>query len=106
MAQMTPVRARKIVLLLTDEANSGSAVRVEASAKALGFSLEILSDTEAVVPCLQGSDEEIAAVILEASASYPECISTVRQLRTVSKELPVIVIADQPSVGDIVEVMR
>jgi two-component system response regulator AtoC len=72
----------------------------------MGFSMELARDRESLFSFLHGSEHEIAALVIDANSTDGTIVATLRSVREMEPDLPVIVYARQPSTEQIVEAMK
>jgi len=79
---------------------------LEPMIKSLGFSFGFAKDAEAVRSCLQTSEREIAALIIDLRTLEQEDFDTLRSIRSADPHMPIVVVAARPSTEDIVGAMK
>jgi two-component system response regulator AtoC len=72
----------------------------------LGYSVELAQDGEEVLSFLRVSQSEVCAVLLDVMMPNRDGIETLREIRQLNPELPVIMISGVSSTGDIVTAMK
>src|SRR5262249_34347531 len=79
---------------------------LEMAVKCLGYSVELAQDGDEVLACLQASRSEIAAVLLDLSMPNRDGIDTLREIRRINPDLPVIVISGSAATFSVVAAMK
>ena len=74
--------------------------------KCLGFSVELASDGEEVLNVLRSDDMEIAAVLLDLMMPNSDGMDTLREIRLLKPNLPVIIVSGAASTLNVVKVMK
>src|SRR5262249_7426434 len=94
-AKNTMQTTQKTVLIGEDEIE----VRgyLEMALKCLGYSVESAQDGDEVLSCLQSSRSEICAVLLDLTMPNRDGFDTLREIRRIKPNLPVIVISGDTS---------
>src|SRR4249920_1373027 len=79
---------------------------LEMALKCLGYSVERAQDGDEVLACLQSSRSEICAVLLDLTMPNRDGIDTLREIRRIRPNLPVIVISGDASPLSVVAAMK
>jgi two-component system response regulator AtoC len=79
---------------------------LEMALKCLGYSVELAQDGDEVLACLQSSRAGICAVLLDLSMPNRDGIDTLREIRRINPELPVIVISGSAATFSVVAAMK
>jgi len=97
-------KARRTILVAEDELE----VRgyLEMALKCLGYSVELAQDGDEVLACLQSSRTEFAAVLLDLMMPNRDGIDTLREIRRIDSQLPVIIVSGASSPWNIVTAMK
>jgi len=74
--------------------------------KCLGYGVELAQDGDEVLACLQSSRSEISAVLLDLTMPNRDGIDTLREIRRISPDLPVIVVSGDTSTLSVVTAMK
>jgi two-component system response regulator AtoC len=74
--------------------------------KCLGYSVELAQDGDEVLSCLQSSRSDIAAVLLDVMMPNRDGIDTLREIRRIDPNLPVIIISGASSTLNVVTAMK
>ena len=95
---------RTTILLAEDELE----VRgyFEAALKCLGYSVELVQDGEEALSCLGSSRGEIGAVLLDIVMPNLDGLETLRRIREVNSQLPVIIVSGIASSMNVVGAMK
>jgi two-component system response regulator AtoC len=72
----------------------------------LGYSVELAQDGDEVLATLQSSRAQIAAVLLDLTMPNRDGIDTLREIRRISPDLPVIVVSGDTSTLSVVAAMK
>jgi len=72
----------------------------------LGYSTELAQDGDEVLSCLQSSRSEISAVLLDLTMPNRDGIDTLREIRRIDANLPVIVVSGDTSTLSVVAAMK
>jgi two-component system, NtrC family, response regulator AtoC len=98
------MQTKKTILIGEDELE----VRgyLEMALKCLGYSVELAQDGDEVLACLQSSRSEISAVLLDLSMPNRDGIDTLREIRRINPDLPVIVVSGSASTYSVVSAMK
>src|ERR1035441_756709 len=100
---MTPTTT-KTVLIGEDEMEVRA--YLELALKSLGYSVELAQDGIEVLACLQDGRPVISAVLLDLTVSDRDGVDTLREIRRISPDVPVIVISGDTSTLNVVAAMR
>src|SRR3954453_19817261 len=79
---------------------------LEMALKCLGYSVELAQDGDEVLSCLQSSSANIAAVILDIMMPNRDGIDTLREIRRIDPNLPVIMVSGATSTLNVVTAMK
>jgi two-component system, NtrC family, response regulator AtoC len=79
---------------------------LEMAVKYLGYGVEVAQDGEEVVNCLRTSSSGISAVLLDLMMPQLDGIETLKTIRRISADLPVIVISGASSTTNVVTAMK
>lgn len=79
---------------------------LEMALKCLGYSVELAEDGEELLSCLTSSRSQISAVLLDLMMPQRDGIDTLRQIRHIDTELPVIMVSGAGSTLNIVTAMK
>jgi two-component system, NtrC family, response regulator AtoC len=79
---------------------------LEMALKCLGYSVESAQDGDEVLSCLQSFRSEICAVLLDLTMPNRDGFDTLREIRRIRPNLPVIVISGDTSTLSVVGAMR
>src|SRR5689334_5982142 len=79
---------------------------LEMALKCLGYSVELTQDGDEVLACLQSSRKDFAAVLLDIMMPNRDGIDTLREIRRIAPDLPVIMISGAASTLNIVTAMK
>jgi two-component system, NtrC family, response regulator AtoC len=79
---------------------------LEMALKCLGYSVELADDGEEVLSCLQAGRQEIAAVLLDNIMPRRDGMDTLREIRQLDADLPVIMISGAASPMNVVNAMK
>src|SRR5215472_13651356 len=95
---------KKTVLIGEDEME----VRgyLEMALRCQGYAVELAQDGDEVLACLQSSRSEISVVLLDLSMPNRDGIDTLREIRRINPELPVIVVSGSASTYSVVSAMK
>src|SRR5215203_3254523 len=74
--------------------------------KCLGYSVEVAQDGDEVLAYLRASPGEVRAVLLDVMMPNCDGIETLREIRELDPDLPVIMVSGAPSTGNIVNAMK
>ena len=93
----------KTILVSDDEVEVRS--YLETALRCQGYTVETAQDGEEVLSCLQGQSD-ISAVLLDLIMPRKGGLETLRQIRSLNRDLPVIVVSGAGSPLNVVEAMR
>src|SRR5207302_1883101 len=79
---------------------------LEMALKCLGYSVELAQDGDEVLSCLQSSRSDIAAVLLDVMMPNRDGIDTLREIRRIDPNLPVIIVSGASSTLNVVTAMK
>ncbi len=79
---------------------------LEMALKCLGYSVELAQDGNEVLDCLQSSRTEFAAVLLDIMMPNRDGIETLREIRRIDPNIPVIIVSGASSPLNIVTAMK
>jgi two-component system response regulator AtoC len=79
---------------------------LEMALRCLGYSVELAQDGDEVIRCLQSSRSEIAAVLLDIVMPRRDGIDTLREIRRIAPDLPVIIVSGASSTLNVVTAMK
>ena len=79
---------------------------LELALRCLGYAVETAQDGDEVLSCLQSSRSEICAVLLDLTMPNRDGIDTLREIRRINPNLPVIVISGDTSTLSVVAAMK
>lgn len=79
---------------------------LEMALKCLGYSVELAQDGDEVLACLQSSRKDFAAVLLDLMMPNRDGIDTLREIRRIDPNLPVIIVSGAASTLNIVTAMK
>jgi two-component system response regulator AtoC len=74
--------------------------------KCLGYSVEVAQDGDEVLAYLRASPGDVRAVLLDVMMPNCDGIETLREIRELDPDLPVIMVSGAPSTGNIVSAMK
>jgi two-component system response regulator AtoC len=101
---MQDVKKDQTILVAEDELEAhgylGMAVRC------LGYSVELAQDRDEVLACLQSSRTDFAAILLDIVMPSRDGIDTLREIRRMDTDIPVIVVSGSSSTLNIVTAMK
>src|ERR1017187_549005 len=100
---MTPTTT-KTVLIGEDEMEVRA--YLELALKSLGYSVELAQNGIEVLACLQDGRPVISAVLLDLTVSDRDGVDTLREIRRISPDVPVIVISGDTSTLNVVAAMK
>ena len=100
---MTPTTT-KTVLIGEDEMEVRA--YLELALKSLGYSVELAQDGIEVLACLQDGRPVISAVLLDLTVCDRDGVDTLREIRRISPDVPVIVISGDTSTLNVVAAMK
>lgn len=79
---------------------------LEMALKCMGYSVELAQDGDEVLRCLQASRNDIAAVLLDIMMPHRDGIETLKEIRRISPDLPVIIVSGASSTMNVVTAMK
>lgn len=79
---------------------------LEMALKCLGYSVELAQDGDEVLACLQSSRSDFAAVLLDIMMPNRDGIDTLREIRRIDANLPVIIVSGASSTLNVVTAMK
>jgi two-component system response regulator AtoC len=79
---------------------------LEMALKCLGYSVELAQDGDEVLAYLQSSRADLAAVLLDIMMPNRDGIDTLREIRRMDPDIPVIIVSGASSTLDIVTAMK
>src|SRR5580700_2425518 len=79
---------------------------LEMALKCLGYSVELAQDGDEVLACLQSSRTDFAAILLDIVMPCRDGIDTLREIRRMNADIPVIVVSGASSPLNIVTAMK
>jgi len=79
---------------------------LEMALKCLGYGVELAQDGDEVLACLQSSRSEFAAVLLDLMMPNRDGLDTLREIRRIDPDLPVIIVSGASSTLNIVTAMK
>jgi two-component system, NtrC family, response regulator AtoC len=79
---------------------------LETALKCQGYKVEVALDGEEVLACLQGGETVISAVLLDIVMPRKDGFETLKEIRRVNKDLPVIMVSGAASPLNVVEAMK
>jgi len=94
----------KSILLVEDEPEVRS--YLEMSLRCEGYSVETAGDGEDALICLRNASPPISAVLLDIVMPRQDGLETLREIRTINPDLPVIMVSGASSPLNVVEAMR
>lgn len=95
---------RRTILVGEDEPEVLS--YLETALKCLGYSVESARDGDEVLACLRSSGSEVAAVLLDVVMPNLDGLDTLREIRNMDRQLPVIMLSGAPSTLNVVTAMK
>lgn len=101
---MRSERNGKSILLVEDEPEVRS--YLEMSLRCEGYSVETAGDGEDAMVCLRNASPPISAVLLDIVMPRQDGLETLREIRTINPDLPVIMVSGASSPLNVVEAMR
>jgi two-component system response regulator AtoC len=78
----------------------------EMALKCLGYSVELAQDGDEALACLQSSRTDFAAILLDVVMPDRDGIDTLREIRRMNADIPVIVVSGVSSTMNIVTAMK
>lgn len=79
---------------------------LEMALKCLGYSVELAQDGNEVLACLQSSRKDFAAILLDIMMPNRDGIDTLREIRRMDPDIPVIIVSGASSTMNIVTAMK
>src|ERR1700753_56068 len=79
---------------------------LEMALKCLGYTVELAQDGDEVLACLQTSRSDISAVLLDIMMPTRDGLETLREIRRIDPNLPVIIVSGASSTMNIVTAMK
>ncbi|MEO8592848.1 MAG: sigma-54 dependent transcriptional regulator [Candidatus Solibacter sp.] len=79
---------------------------LEMAMKCSGYAVELAQDGDEVIACLKAAKSDIAAVLLDIVMPNHDGIDTLRAIRRIAPNLPVIMVSGVPSTLNIVAAMK
>jgi two-component system response regulator AtoC len=79
---------------------------LEMALKCLGYSVELAQDGDEVLACLQSSRSDFAAILLDIMMPNRDGIDTLREIRRMNLDIPVIIVSGASSTLNIVTAMK
>jgi two-component system, NtrC family, response regulator AtoC len=79
---------------------------LEMALKCLGFSVESAQDGAEVISCLESPDSNISAVLLDIMMPQQDGIDTLKEIRRIDPNLPVIMVSGASSTLNVVTAMK
>ena len=79
---------------------------LEMALKCLGYSVELAQDGAEVISCLESPDAEISAVLLDIMMPQQDGIDTLKEIRRIDPNLPVIMVSGASSTLNVVTAMK
>jgi two-component system response regulator AtoC len=100
-----PTQERERTILVGEDEPEIQAY-LEMALKCLGYSVELAHDGEEVLNCLASSRSVISAVLLDILMPGRNGIDTLREIRRINGELPVIILSGASTTNNIVTTMK
>jgi two-component system response regulator AtoC len=100
---MPPLSKKTIVVGEDDPEVRGY---IEMVLKGLGFSVDLASDGDEVLSCLQSPETDIVAVVLDMVMPGGGGLDTLREIRVIDATLPVIILSGSSSNLDVIAAMK
>lgn len=97
-------KSEKTVLIF--DAASEDSHCLETAARSFGYSIQLARDSDAVLSCLQDSEVEIHALLLDVAMPGRGGLDLLREVRAMDSRLPVIIVAGSWPTRDVVEAMK
>ncbi len=94
----------KSILLVEDEAEVRS--YLEMSLRCEGYSVESAGDGVDAMICLKNASPPVSAVLLDIIMPRRDGMETLREIRSINPDLPVIMVSGASSTANVVEAMR
>ena len=79
---------------------------LEMALRCMGYCVELAQDGDEVIRCLQSSRSDIAAVLLDIIMPRRDGIDTLREIRRMAPDLPVIIVSGASSTLNVVTAMK
>jgi len=79
---------------------------LETALTCLGYSVESARDGDEVLACLRSSESEVAAVLLDIVMPNRDGLDTLREIRDLDRQLPVIMLSGASSTLNVVTAMK
>jgi len=79
---------------------------LEMALKCLGYTVELAQDGDEVLACLQTSRVDISAVLLDIMMPNRDGLETLREIRRIDPNLPVVIVSGASSTTNIVNAMK
>src|SRR5215472_3349370 len=79
---------------------------LEIALKCLGYSVEVAQDGDEVLSCLQSTRSGISAVLLDIMMPNRDGIDTLREIRRIDPNLPIIIVSGASSTLNVVTAMK
>src|SRR5580704_11572088 len=79
---------------------------LEMALKCLGYAVELAQDGDEVLACLQTSRVDISAVLLDIMMPNRDGLETLREIRRIDPDIPVIIVSGASSTMNIVNAMK
>ncbi len=101
---MQDVKKDRTILVAGDELEVRGYLGM--AVKCLGYSVELAQDGDEVLACLQSSRTDFAAILLDIVMPSRDGIDTLREIRRMNSDIPVIVVSGASSTMNIVTAMK
>ena len=101
---MQTSRSRGTIVVGEDELEVLS--YLEMALRCLGYSVESAQDGDEVLACLRSSTPEVSAVLLDIMMPNRDGLDTLREIRSINPQLPVIMISGASSTVNIITAMK
>ena len=79
---------------------------LETALQCMGYAVEPARDGDEVLACLRSGESEIAAVLLDIVMSNRDGLETLREIRSLDRQLPVIMLSGASSTLNVVTAMK
>ena len=79
---------------------------LEMALKCMGYSVELAQDGDEVLSFVQSSRSEVSAIVLDIMMPNRDGIDTLREIRRIDPDLPVIIVSGASSTLNVVEAMK
>ncbi|MFY9728810.1 MAG: sigma-54 dependent transcriptional regulator [Bryobacteraceae bacterium] len=79
---------------------------LETALKCMGYSVESARDGDEVLACLRAADSEVSAVLLDIVMLNRDGLDTLREIRDLDRQLPVIMLSGASSTLNVVTAMK